>query len=412
MSRAIHRLSAVKVATLKAPGYYLDGGGLYFRVALGGSRSWIFRFTLNGKTRDKGLGGYPAISLAKARQLAERDRQLVASGVDPIAARDKERAEAELAVAKQMTFEDCAKAFIASYESSWTNPRHRDQWRTTLQDYVYPIIGKLPVGAIDTAIVMKVLEPIWNTKTVTASRVRGRIETVLNWAKARGCRTGENPALWRGHLDQLLPKKSKVHKVVHHAALAYADIPAFMAKLRDQTARSARALEFLVLTATRTGETLEAPWSEINLKEKVWVIPAERMKAEEEHRVPLSPRAVEILEAQAESHTGDLVFESHHKPGRPQTNMALLKLLARLGYGHVTSHGFRSCFRDWCAEETNFQHEVCEMALAHKIPDATERAYRRGNLFEKRRRLMQAWAGFCGREPMPAKVVPFTRRTA
>jgi integrase len=407
--RTLHRLSPTKVAGAKTLGYLADGGNLYLRVAIGAkaankkptvSKGWIFRFTMAGKTRDAGLGGYPTISLAKARQEAERCRRLVAAGIDPIKARNDERQAALIEAAKAITFEQCAQAFIAG---------HRQQWTNTLKMYAYPVFGALPVSAVNTGLVMEVLEPIWATKPETAGRVRGRIERVLDWAKVRGYRDGENPARLRGHLDNLLPKKSKVHKVKHHAALPYKDIGTFMATLREETSISARALALLILTTTRTSETLEAHWDEFDLDERVWIIPPERMKADKEHRVPLAPRAITILKEMAEIRTSDFVFAGA-KLGRPLSNMALAMLLRRMGYGHITAHGFRSSFRDWAAERTSFPREVAEMALAHKIPDAVEAAYRRGDLFEKRRRLMDAWAEFCARKPATIEVVPLKRR--
>src|SRR5262245_34172445 len=413
--RTLHRLSPTKVAGANTPGYFADGGNPYLRVAISAkaankkrtvSKGWIFRFTIAGKTRDAGLGGYPTISLAKARQEAERCRRLVAAGIDPIVARNAERQAAFLAAAKAITFEQCAQAFIAGHDAGSRNEKHRQQWTNTLKTYAYPVLGTLPVAAVNTSLVMKVLEPIWATKPETAGRVRGRIERVLDWARVRGYRDGENPARLRGHLDTLLPKKSKVHKVKHHAALSYRDVGAFMVKLREESSISAQALAFLVLTATRTSETLEAAWDEIDLKERVWTIPAERMKAEKEHRVPLSPWTVAILREMAEIKTGDFVFAGA-KPGRPLSNMVLAMLLRRMGYGHITAHGFRSSFRDWAAERTSSPREVAEMALAHKIPDAVEAAYRRGDLFDKRRKLMEVWAAFCGRS---SHMVPMRRR--
>jgi integrase len=407
MGRTLHRLSAVKVSGAKSPGYYADGGNLYLRVAPGGSKQWIFRFTLAGKTRDAGLGSFPTISLVKARQEAERCRRLVAADIDPIAARNEERVAAQVASAKAMTFESCAKALVSSHEASWKNAKHRAQWSSTLATYVYPFIGNLPVDAIDTGLVMKVLGPLWNEKPETASRVRGRIEAVLDWAKVSGYRDGQNPAQWRGHLNHLLPAKTRVRKVVHHAALPYKDISTFMVKLREHTSISARALEFVILTTTRTGETLGAVWPEINLDERIWIIPEDRMKGGAEHRVPLSGPAIAILHAMREIRQGGLVFPGA-KQGRPLSDMSLLMLLRRMGYGDFTSHGFRSTFRDWCAELTSFPSEVAEMALAHKIPDAVEAAYRRGDLLKKRQNLMDAWAEFCGRNPT-AKVAPVRR---
>jgi hypothetical protein len=263
MPRSRHRLTAVKVTNTKKAGLYADGGGLYLRVAPGGSKGWIFRFTLGGRTRDAGLGSYPVVALTKARDLADECRRLVATGIDPIEARKEEKAAKELEAARALTFEQCAKAYIASHEVAWKNDKHRAQWRSTLATYAYPVIGALPVSSIDTQLVLKILEPLWMTKPETASRLRGRIEVILSWAKVRGCRDGENPAQWRGHLDQLLPARGKVRSVVHHAALPYADIPAFMTLLRRQSGPSARALEFLILTASRTGEALGADWGEI-----------------------------------------------------------------------------------------------------------------------------------------------------
>jgi integrase len=396
MPRTLHRLSAIKVSGAKTPGYLADGGNLYLRVAPGGSKQWMFRYALAGKTRDAGLGPYPTISLIKARQEAERCRRLVAAGIDPIAAREEERIAAQTASAKVMTFEDCAKALIVSHEASWKNRKHRAQWSSTLATYVYPQIGSLPVETIDTTLVVKVLGPIWNDKPETASRVRGRIEAVLNWAKVSGYRdaNGQNPAQWRGHLKHLLPAKTAVREIEHLAALPYKNIAAFMAKLREETTMSARALEFIILTATRTGETLGAAWAEIDLEDRVWVIPKERMKAGVEHKVPLSARAITILRAMAEIREGDLVFPGARQ-GRALSDMSLLMLLRRMGYGDYTTHGFRSSFRDWCAEKTSYAREVAEKALAHRISDAVEAAYRRGDLFEKRRKLMDAWASFC-----------------
>ena len=420
MTRTLHRLSPTKVASAKIPGYFADGGNLYLRVAIGAkigakqpavSRGWIFRFTMAGRTRDVGLGGYPTISLARAREEAARCRRLVAAGVDPLEARNKERQAAMAAAARAITFEQCAAAFIRAHQAGWRNEKHRQQWTNTLTAYAHPIFGTVRVESIDTALIMKVLEPIWGSKPETAGRVRGRIERVLDWAKVQGYRDGENPARLRGHLDNLLPKKSKVHKVQHHAALPYRDVSSFLAKLRDQTSISARALTFLVLTATRTSETLEAVWDEIDLDERVWVIPASRMKAEKDHRVPLSRTALGILKVMKEIQLSGYVFPGA-KAGRPLSNMALAMLMRGMGYGHVTPHGFRSSFRDWAAERTSFPREVAERALAHKIPDAVEAAYRRGDLFDKRRKLMEVWNTYCLSPRASGEVVTLKRRRA
>ena len=327
--RAIHRLSAVKVSNLTQPGYYADGGSLYLRVAPGGSKGWIFRFTIAGRTRDAGLGAFPTVSLSKAREQAAECRRLVAAGADPIDARKKDREAARIAAEKAMTFEQCAKTFMASHEAGWRSNVHRRQWRNGLADHVYPVIGALPVQVVDTTLVLKVLEPIWNEKPETASRVRQRIERVLSWAKVRGYRDGENPAAWRGHLDQLLPAKRKVRQITHHAAMPYREIGTFMAKLRADTTLGARALEFLILTATRTSETLGARWDEIDLDQRMWTIPANRMKAGREHRVPLSARAIAILNEMAAVRHNEFVFPGA-KQGRPLTRNVFLRLLQRM----------------------------------------------------------------------------------
>jgi integrase len=411
--RTIGRLSAVKVQGMKTPGYYADGGNLYLRVADGGTRGWIFRFAMRGKTRDMGLGSYPDITLARARELATECRRALAAGIDPIEARKQKREAGRIEVAKSMTFDQCGAAYIAAHEAGWRNAKHRQQWANTLKTYVWPVFGKLPVHAIDTGLVLKVLEPIWNDKPETANRVRGRVEAILDWAKVRDFRSGENPARWRGHLDHLLPAKSKVRKVEHHAALPYAQIGAFMAALRGQTGVGARALEFLILTGTRTGEALGATCDEIDMEARLWTIPARRMKAGNEHRVPLSDAALAVLKGMYEIQQNDFVFPGARQ-GRPLSEVALLMLLRRLGYGRVTVHGFRSAFRDWASERTTFPREVAEMALAHSISDAVEAAYRRGDLFDKRRKLMDAWAAFCAKPEanVTSKIVSIAARKA
>ena len=312
--------------------------------------------------------------------------------------------ETRLNAAKAMTFRDCAARYIASHRAGWRNPKHAAQWEATLATYAGPVMGGLSVQAIDTALVLKVLEPIWTTKPETAGRVRGRIESVLDWAKVRGYRAGENPARWRGHLDKLLPARSKVRRVEHHAALPYAELPGFLMSLRDQEGIAARALEFAIVTAARTGEVIGARWSEIDLLEKIWTVPPGRMKAGKEHRVPLSARALAILEEmQPHRHAEDSFVFPGAKLGRPLSNMAFLMLLRRMGRDDLTAHGFRSSFRDWAAERTNFPSEVAEMALAHMVGSKVEAAYRRGDLFEKRSRLMAAWATFCNEPEQKAQ---------
>jgi integrase len=380
----------------KRPGWYADGGGLYLKVTTTGSRSWVYRYQIAGKRRDMGLGPYPDITLAEAREKATDARRQKLGGIDPLAAKAAARGTARVAAAKAMTFRQCADAYIAAHQAGWRNAKHAAQWGSTLDAYVLPVMGALPVGAIDTGLVMQVLEPVWTAKPETASRVRGRIESILDWATARSYRQGENPARWRGHLDNLLPARSKVRRVRHHAALPYGDIGAFVAELREQNGLAARALEFAILTAARTGEVIGATWAEIDFKARTWTIPGERMKTGREHKVPLSAPALAILKAIP--NTGD-----DARPFR-LSNMALLMTLRRMGRGELTAHGFRSTFRDWSAERTGFPAEVAEMALAHVVPDKVEAAYRRGDLFEKRRQLAEAWARFCA-SPAGGEVV-------
>ncbi len=356
-----------------------DGGGLYLQVTPSGARTWIFRFKLGGRAREMGLGPTHTVSLAEAREKARECRKLVLEGIDPIEARNAKRAEARLAAATAMTFEQCADRYIEAHKAGWKNPKHAAQWPSTLQTYVYPVFGSLPVQAIDVGLVMKVLEPLWTVKPETASRVRGRIESVLDWATARGYRQGENPARWKGHLENLLPARSKVAKVKHHAALPYSEIPDFVAGLREQEGIAARALEFLILTAARTGEVIGAKWAEVDLEARLWVVPGERMKAGREHRVPLSEAVIAILRPLSEARTGEFVFPGG-RPVKPLSNMAMLKLLQRMGRGDLTAHGFRLSFSDWCAEQTNFPAEVREMALAHTVSDKVEATAANGSM--------------------------------
>lgn len=391
-------MSALKPERIKEPGLYADGGGLYLQVHGEGAKSWVYRFMLHGRAREMGLGPLTLVGLAEARQAAQEARKLRHAGTDPIEARKGQRATAQLEAAKGLDFKSCAEAYIAAHRAGWRSAKHAGQWAATLESYAYPIFGPLPVQKIDTALIMRVLEPIWARKTETASRVRGRIEAILDWATARSYRQGENPARWRGHLDHLLPKRAKVRKVEHHPALPYAEIGAFMGVLRQQDGVAARALEFLILTATRTSETIGARWDEINFKAALWTVPANRIKGGKEHRIPLPPRAVAILRDLAKVRVSDFVFPGG-KAGRSLSNMALLALLARMGRNDLTAHGFRSTFRDWAAECTNYPREAAEMALAHVVDDKVEAAYRRGDLFEKRRMLMDDWAKFCSKKP-------------
>ncbi len=421
MVRTTQRLSALTVSRLKSPGRYADGGGLYLQIVAskatdgdGAAKSWVFRFQLPGKPGERwmGLGSATDVSLADARQKAAECRRLLSDGVDPIANRAAARAAERLAEARAWTFKACAEACIAARHSSWRNAKHKAQWASTLERYAYPVIGSLPVQAIDVGLVLKVLEPIWHVTPETASRLRGRIETVLTWATVRGHREGDNPAQWRGRLDGILPAKTKVRPTKNHPALPYKAMGEFMARLRSQDGVAALALEFLILTVARTGEVIGARWTEIDRDAGVWIVPAERMKARREHRVPLSTRALTIVETLHKERAGAFVF-----PGgrglRPLSNMAMLALLKRMGRSDLTAHGFRSTFRDWAAEQTAYPSEVAELALAHVVGDKTERAYLRTDMFEKRRRLAEDWALFCNTAaPIGASVVPMRQHRA
>ncbi|AJZ58260.1 phage integrase [Paraburkholderia fungorum] len=393
MAHAINKLSATQVNRLAKPGFHSDGGGLYLQITKGGVKSWLFRYMKNGKARGMGLGPLHTISLAEARVHALAARKQLLEGVDPLDVKQQERVTKKAATERTKTFDECAEAYIEAHRSGWRNAKHGDQWTNTLAAYASPHLGTVQVSAIDTALVMKTLEPIWTTKTETASRVRGRIESVLDWATVRGYRSGENPARWKGHLDHLLPKRSKVQKVEHHAALAYAEAPSFMSALRSQDSTTAKALELLILTATRTNEILGARWEEFDLDTQIWTIPADRMKAGKEHRVPLPQQALLIVAAMKEVRQNDHVFAGQRKD-MPLSNMALLQLLKRMKRTDLTAHGFRSTFRDWVGETTHYPREVAEAALAHMLKDKAEAAYARGDLFQKRAAMMQDWADF------------------
>lgn len=405
MARAINKLTPRTISALTERGMYSDGGGLWLQVSAFGSKAWIFRYDLNGKRRSMGLGPIHTISLAEARQAALEARKLLREGKGPIEDRNTRLQAAKLATAKTLTFSQCMDAYLEAHEDSWRNPKHRQQWRNTLETYAVPAFGVLSVAAIDTGLVMKALEPIWKTKTETASRLRGRIESVLDWATVRGYRSRENPARWKGHLDALLASPNKIKGVEHHAALDYRRIGVFMAELRTQEGIAANALEFAILTATRTGETIGATWGEIDLNGRIWAIPAGRMKGKREHRVPLSDAAAAVLEKMKDHPDSEYVFPGA-RIGRPLSNMALLMTLRRMGRGDLTAHGFRSTFRDWAAEATGYPREVAEMALAHAVGDKVEAAYRRGDLFDKRRRLMDDWARYCAQRLTSAEATP------
>lgn len=404
MGRTVEKLSALAVSRSKEPGYYGDGAGLYLQVSKTGTKSWIFRFTFHGKQREMGLGALHTITLAQAREKARSFRSTLLDGTDPLEVRNAGKLEAALERAKAMTFDHCAEAYIAAHRGSWKNAKHAAQWESTLATYARPVIGALPVAAVNTALVVKVLQPIWADKTETATRLRGRIESILDWATVSHFRVGDNPARWRGHLENLLADPGKVSKVVHHAALPWQELGGFMVDLRQREGVAARAVEFGILTAARSGEVRGTTWAEIDIDEAMWTIPGERMKAGREHRVPLSTAAIALLRALPR--TGDVVF-----PGRKHdsvlSDMSLTAVLRRMERGDITMHGFRSTFRDWCSESAgnSFPREVCEHALAHSLPDKVEAAYRRGDLIEKRKVLMQVWADYCATVPGTASVV-------
>jgi integrase len=394
MARKINRLNARAVSTITKRGRHADGGGLYLSISPNGGRRWVFLYRWHGKPTEIGFGSARDVKLARARELASLARAKLAESINP---KDATRPSAGA------TFGECADRVIQAMRPSWRNAKHAAQWEMTLRNYAAPL-RLLPAGKITTDDVLSVLKPLWNDKPETASRVRARIERVLDAAKAQGLRSGENPARWRGHLDQLLPKRQRLTRG-HHAAMSYADVPGFMADLQSRHATAALALEFAVLTGARSGEVLGARWDELDLASSIWTVPAHRMKAGYEHRVPLSRRALKIVKTLHETRDGDFVFPGQ-KPGKSLSVMALEMVLRRMKVDGVTVHGFRSSFRDWAAECTNFTNEVCEAALAHVIKNKAEAAYRRGDLFDKRRKLMEAWAVYCA-TPKAAKIVVF-----
>jgi integrase len=392
MPRLINRLSAIKVSKTSKPGYYPDGAGLYLQVSDNGSKSWIFRFMLNRRPREMGLGSLNTISLAEAREAAVVCRKQLQQGVDPIEARKVIKAERRAQIIAQPTFDECAQLYIEAHNAGWRNPKHAQQWKNTLATYASPAFGKVPIYLIDVSLVMKAIEPIWKTKPETANRVRGRVEAILDWAAVRKFRKAENPARWRGNLDKLLPARAKIAKVQHHPALPYSELPAFVAALAKREGAAPKALEFIILTACRVGEAVSAKRGEV--KGGIWTVPANRMKSGREHRVPLSKPALNVLSAVEEISDSDFIF-----PGWREktclTTAACLKLLRDMGHGNITTHGFRSTFRDWCAEQTKFPREIAEAALAHVLEDKTEAAYQRGDLLKRRAELMNAWATYC-----------------
>lgn len=401
-------LAPVEIGRLTQPGLYFVGGvsGLALQVSSPGARSWILRVMIGGKRREMGLGGYPDVTLAAAKEAARVARQKIRDGIDPIEDGKAARSSLVAARASAMTFREAAEKYIAKMEHEWSNDKHGAQWRNTIATYADPVIGDIYVRDIDQSHVLRVIEPLWLNKTETASRLRGRIEKILDWARVSGYRSGENPARWRGHLDVLLPKPSKIQKVEHHPALPFSELGAFMAQLHKQQGNGARALEFAILTAARSGEVRGAKWAEIDLADAVWTIPAERMKAKREHRVALNSEAVALLKAQPKAH--ELVFPN--TKGSMLSDMSIAAVLKRMQRSDITAHGFRSTFRDWCSEKTNYPREVCEMALAHTIPDKVEAAYRRGDLFEKRRRLMREWGKYSQQTEQATTIVSIKGR--
>ena len=391
------KLTALQVTNAKNRGLYGDGDGLYLQVSANGAKSWVFRYRVGTKLRNHGLGSASLVTLAEARDKAFACRKMRLNGIDPIEAKKQERITSALEEAKAITFADCAQKYIEAHKAGWKNAKHAEQWTRTLETYVYPAFGKLPVADVDVALVLKAIEPIWKTKSETAARTRGRIENILDFAKARGYRTGENPARWKGNLQHMLPARSKVKKVVHHPALPYAEMPDFWTSLKKQPGTAAEALQFTILTAARTGEALGATWEEIDLENAVWTVPVERMKAGEEHRVPLAPEAVKLLRKLKKQRTNGYVFLGAKKDS-PLSNMSMLMVLRRMKREDIKVHGFRSTFRDWAAEKTDTPREVAEQALAHTLSDKVEAAYRRSDLFEKRKALMEEWAAYCGKK--------------
>lgn len=394
MPKKAKELSDRAVKALKADGRYAVGGvdGLHLRIA-GDSRAWVLRIKVGDRRCDIGLGPFSDVSLAEAREAARGHRRKVREGIDPLMEKQQAKAAARVGRAKAKTFKECAVAYIDAHKAGWKNAKHAKQWGATLETYAYPVLGSLPVSVVDTGLVLDALRPIWATKTETASRLRGRIESVLDWAKVSGYRDGENPARWRGHLDKLLPARSKVQKVEHHAALPYAEVGAFMVELRKREGIASRALEFGILCASRSGEVRGAKWSEIDLGGAVWTVPADRMKAGKEHRIPLAPAAISLLKGLPHLTGSQLVFPAPR--GAPLSDMALTAVLRRMERVGLTQHGFRSTFRDWAGETTAYPREVIEHALAHQLKDKAEAAYQRGDLLTKRRRLMADWAAYC-----------------
>lgn len=399
MARA-NKLTQMQVARLKEPGYHGDGAGLWLKVTAHGSKSWILRYTFQGREKWTGLGSYPVVTLADAREKALMLKRQILQGTDPVQQKRESMAQAAAESAKAVDFDWCAAQYIAAHKAGWKNPKHADQWANTIKTYASPVLGAVAVDKVDTPHVMKALEPIWATKAETASRLRGRLEAILDWATVRKFRTGENPARWKGHLDTLLPARSKVARVQHFAALPWKDVGDFMKDLSGQPGIGALALKFTILTAARSGEVRGMTWGEVDLTESLWIIPAERMKAGREHRIPLSPPAVALLkELLPFRREGEQVVFPSIRDRKPLSDMTLTAVLRRMGRNDMTVHGFRSTFRDWAAEATDYPAEMAEMALAHTVSNKVEAAYRRGDMFDKRLKMMNDWANMCSSLP-------------
>ncbi|WP_250865614.1 site-specific integrase [Caballeronia sp. INSB1] len=411
MPKIAKELGALAVSKLMQPGLHMVGkvAGLALQVTPAGSRSWILRAMVGGKRREIGLGAYPAVSLKEAHEKAQAKRDEIVAGIDPVLARKEAASRLRASQALEMTFEDAAKRFMDAKSHEWKNAKHGEQWKNTLAEYAYPLIGKMMVRHIGREHVLQVLEPIWTTKTETASRLRGRIENVLDWSRVKGFRTGDNPAAWRGNLDHLLSKPSKTKKVRNHPALPIDEMGEFMVTLRAMHTNAARCLEFAILTAARSGEARGATWGEIDFEKGVWSVPGERMKAKKEHRVPLSPPAVDLLKTlhSDDSREGDLIFPS--PTGKALSDMTLLAIMRRKKL-EATPHGFRSTFRDWAGEYTNYPRELAEVALAHVKGDSSEAAYWRGDVLERRRRMMSDWAEFIAKPMAKGAVIPMQRQ--
>jgi integrase len=409
MARTVEKLSPTTLRK-KGHGLHHDGRGLYLQVKQGG-RSWVYRFMLDGKARYMGLGPFPDVSLADARREAEACRRLLREGIDPIEARQQRLQAARLDAARSVTFKDCATRYIEAHKAGWRNAKHAVQWTSTLETYAYPVFGSLPVLAIDTALVTKALDPIWREKTETATRVRQRIEAVLDWATAHGYRSGDNPARWRGHLDKLLPKPRKVSAVKHFEAMPYVELPGFFAELSKRDTISARALAFTILTAARSGETRKATLGEIDFANAVWTVPSTRTKSGREHRVPLTKEGLALLRELTYLGEDKETLLFPNPSGKALSDTAMRKYLQEdMGQAGLTVHGFRSTFRDWAAERTNTPREIAEAALAHVVGDETEAAYLRSDMLTRRRKLMEAWARFCtAGVAASGKVVPIRK---